>query len=447
MTPSNAIAAPLCASVFAVPPRIETGRSYWVQMKDSSTIIKGRLVSISENGSFYDFKIKTHQGQELLTLDRSQIAHTKKVPSPRDLLSWNTNPRTTWEDAVKFLREFLQGMASMPFNLHDMFDVYMPKFSKAQGSHGVTVKALRPWGLRETAQKIADSIDFHDQKMTDIGFSLPEFTIVSIHENRFRPSSGPAFSPHPMISRGSKHFIRMVPFFGDKQYVHEPFVAMHERTHSILFATYAPHSRVNAELTYNEALADFFAAHSLGESGSPWIKRNLRDLENLRNNNRDMPSILELTGEAHNDGVFLSHLLWKTRDRIGIKAMSEILKPFVDGLNRFDPPASEGQSSDVKIVALQKLNFAIAVLERVSAGTPHQDQVRQTIDDYARNLSLDREGIRQLSDNLVDSGSSMPLVGRRTGDMIIGAQLAAVGAVSDFFFFSVVFESVKNFVQ
>ncbi len=281
---------------------------------------------------------------------------------------------------------------------------------------------------KKLGQRVAQDIKDFDSSMTKLGFIKPKSTRIVLSD---KPILSSTHGPRSITSRifniwsgFSDSTIHMKPHYGERILVKSKSTLLHERTHSILKRTYSWRAFVNYNETVNEALADFFSAHKLG---NPKIGKIIRDIEHrffyFNNKKSGERNSLDdfVAGEFHNNSMFMSNALWEVRKQLGPEATSKILKLFLDNLNQYRS-SFYNMSNVKKMIMLRKipgktktksrknfineLQYFLAILKRTAYGTENAKAVNKVIDKIADDLHIPSSNIDEISKTITKSYKS-----------------------------------------
>ena len=251
----------------------------------------------------------------------------------------------------------------------------------------------------ETIDGVANTIEGFDGRARTWGLRIPELTKIVLFERTKLPRLGSSLPPTPVfdIPRGRlARSIELTPAFHDKTSAYlDPWTLMHERAHSLLLSNFKRRSYVNTDKVVMEALADFLAAHASGNPRGPY--RHIKEMIDEYGSPIDLGSIG--SRGYHNQSIVFSHLLWNLRERTGERGMSEIIVPFIGGLNS----NSNGRLSQDLTPSLRKLlgeeffvsefEYFAAVLLKTAREKGHGDSAASAIRESARKLSINESDI------------------------------------------------------
>ena len=267
---------------------------------------------------------------------------------------------------------------------------------------------------KEVAQVLAEKIRSFDQRMQDLGFHRPESTRFIISENNFiyPPSYGRFF--RNLIWNWRKGFQAVIFVNALKSKTDGPLfviqdhtVFLHERVHSLLLHTYGKDAFLSSFVAPNEALADFLAAHELGNP-TTYIPKNRgtarRDIEKkmflLRGKKYDFGT------NVYTDSIYYSNALWETRKVFGAAAISSFIKDFVDNLDLYRDSFvtfKQWGSKTGHYSAKDELEYFLAVLRRTIADTKSEEDLFK-IDRIIIKIASDR---KLYLDDIYDASSAI----------------------------------------
>ena len=254
----------------------------------------------------------------------------------------------------------------------------------------------------ETVEGVAKTIEGFDGRAQAWGLRIPELTKIVLIERTALPQLGSAVSPTPVfdIPRGRLAYsIELSPAFHDNTSAYlDPSTLMHERAHVLLMSNFQRRSYVNTDKVLKEALADFLAAHASGSTQGPY--RNIKEMRDEYGSPIDWENISNRG--YHVQSMAYSNLLWNLRERIGEQGMSEMLVPFIGGLNAYGKPTFFGESlpPELGINFAPGFEYFAAVLLRTAREKGHGDGAASVIEESARKLSINKSDIFSRSEEL-----------------------------------------------
>ncbi len=412
--------------------KADIGQRYTVQTINSSNPLVARLTAVTKREGSIIFDFDEGDKGTKYSLPLEQIFSAKPVPSWIPKLSWPT-PDFSWDGVKKSVVGILDIAYLSLGQFHGLVKPQLPMFTHAR-SDRVRVGSLNPVTDGVFANRVVDQLTAYDAHFEALGFRIPDITKIVVQYNTLIPALSPGLFRYPLLTlrRGCfKHVIKLLPMNHDSRYVTDRFVLFHERAHSFLFATYRPDSLVNADLTIQEGLADFIAAHYLNSPRAEELAADeLRDIENRANHGVVLKSILDLTGEAHNDGLFISNLLWKIRSQIGAAAMNELLPLITDGLNRYqvDSDLFPRTSKNANVWRLENI---VSVLRHLAKSSSFKPGIDEAVDLYIAELSLDSGRLGKMAEAIVDYQDSDRATGPELSGVVFGLIGSSVGLAID----------------
>ncbi len=216
---------------------------------------------------------------------------------------------------------------------------------------------------KDIAKSIADNMQRFDSLMARMGFLRPKKTTVVVGRVSPMPGVGPFSLSTPIFNiwtRKVEPTIVMGASEWSGDYIASKSVLYHERTHSILQATYRSNSWINANAMIQEALADFGAAHMndfpvVGKDRSGGF---IRDIEARKADGSHWQSLLQIDNESyHNNSMFASHILWRLRQAVGAAKIDVHFKSLVDDLNFYRDSYERILKQERKITSSPRQNF------------------------------------------------------------------------------------------
>lgn len=426
-----------CSDVFGDQPSevrqfaetLQSGRQYRLQANGSSNVIRAKLVKVTmENGEPL-FEFSEGHRHTLHRLAESEIFDAKPTSPPKASMF-----------AGSPIQLFLKALRSVFLSwdqLHGGLRAQLPLHSVASTPR-LRVGSWSPLTNRALARKIADNITVYDLFFEKSGFRIPDLTQIHILDQPWIPRGSPSFFPGTLRKSCIKHSITLSPMNHDIAFVSDPFVHLHERAHSILFATYDPQSRLSTDLTIQEGFADFMAAHYLNRSTPENLKPEFaRNLADRSNGGRKLTSLADLNGEPHHDGVFVSTLLWRIREAIGPEAMDRLLPTITDGLNRFKtdevlfPPPKKSFMEFHRHDEVRRLEEVMAIIDRSTESFPEALTVQRVIADEAKSLSMDTNRLADIRKTLMDGRDPARRKEVKILEIIGGIHTATMGVLID----------------
>ncbi len=336
--------------------------------------------------------------------------------------------------AASIVKGWHSGLKFVPW--HQL--MYVPK-KRLAASKGVEIvgflqdaRAFRPF-----AQVLAEKIHNFDQYMQDLGFIRPKFSRIVFFDKwpwwRVRQASGGgAYVINDLVFnlwKAKMHTVIVIePGLGRSnslpKFVRDGGTIFHERVHTFMFRTYGRKGAyTNYDLTIQEALADFLTAHHLG---NPLLGKDtlidglpVRDIsEKIDYEIRTSDSVPGVRANIwtlgkfgqHHDSLFLSNILWKMRQQIGVVATSQMIKPFVDNLNLYYTSFYESFFIYQEVHAyglrfMRSVEYFLAVLKRTvrdeGLGRGVADIIDRMILKMAMQLPLDPNRIDAIAQGVV----------------------------------------------
>ncbi len=256
-----------------------------------------------------------------------------------------------------------------------------------------------------------------DDSMEGLGFIKPESTRIIINDKPILPNiAGPfslKFPAYNVWTRESKKVIAMNPIFWKTNVIRNESVLAHERVHAILHRTYNSQAFINRSSAFQEAFADFSAAHFLNDpqigmdAQKPGVA--IRDIsKRTSSNKKTIDKITKVSGSSyHDDSLLISNLLWRAREVLGVEKTSEILRPIIEDLNNY-----RWSSLNYELLYLPKVEgkrqrfindfeFFLAVLQKRGREDSSLSALKDLVDDSVKELSLDAQKIQNLSLSLI----------------------------------------------
>lgn len=273
----------------------------------------------------------------------------------------------------------------------------------------------------QVANQLVKTLKTTDENTRALGFRVPETTRVLILDKALLPSiQGPHAIPADIMStvhlrdiRLPESQIAMKPILMRPDAARDSSVLVHERTHTILHATYSPESYVNTNKTIQEAFADILAADQMNSPvigldalGETKFIRNIATREAAGDaravgakNSVSRNSILDIdAGSYHDNSLLYSNALWRVRQTIGQSEFRQVLKPIIDDLNLH---SSAGRFTDIPSAPemRQDFQFFLASTRKTLEERGHTRAV-QEMDRLADELKIGSGESRALSHRL-----------------------------------------------
>ncbi len=432
LNPANANT--LCDDLLQFPGGLiaDIGQKYAVQAKNSSTPLVGHLTAVYRRDGSIVFEFSESGKSARVRLPVDQIFAAKPATSwlPRMSISISD---FSWDKlktaAVTILDHTYFGFTYF----HVLLRHQLPMFTHAR-SDRVRVGSMNPLGKDELHSRIVDELTGFDAHFEALGFRIPEITKIVVQQNTLIPASGSYVVNYPLPTscRGClKQMMRLAPVNHDRRWVTDRFVLFHERTHSFLVATYGLDSYLNSDSAINEGLADFITGHYIDSPRPEELPADLlRDIEKPANKGVVLKSILDLNGKAHNDGLFVSNLLWKIRSQIGAAAMDELLPMITDGLNRYqlNKDIFPRTAKNAKVWRVENM---ISVLRHLAKSSSRKPDIDRALDSYIAGLSLDSVRLGRMAESVVDTNDSGRSTGPTLGGVATGLYISSIGLVID----------------
>lgn len=230
-------------------------------------------------------------------------------------------------------------------------------------------RLVKKWGSSETyAKRVVRDIERIDAFMKDLGFRLPDYT-KAILNAEISPGVGSMQIPRAVYELRHESFGDVI-YLAEDEFVEDypKTTVMHERIHSILFATYQELAFVNDRSMLAEALADFIPAlflntPAVGHSGYP-----LRNIEIAWT----IPQA-QSVASAHYNSLMISNFLWRLKARVGAPKLASWLKPWIDAMNIYFHGVSTG-GEDMR-------NYALATLLGVIQDPSDREAFKATVEE------------------------------------------------------------------
>ncbi|MDH4467202.1 MAG: hypothetical protein QE271_04020 [Bacteriovoracaceae bacterium] len=276
---------------------------------------------------------------------------------------------------------------------------------------------------KASAKLIADRLKNFDSYMIDLGFNRPEVTRILLGRNSILPSLIGPFSMswstlNLWTGRSAQPVIAINPILWRTQSLTDEGALYHERTHSILHRSYKKVSFINRFLAFQEAFADFFAAHFTNDPviGMDAMQSG-KSIRNIGNGNQDnygrgnsQNIFLDVKKDSyHNDSMVPSNIMWKLRNLIGISSIDDHIKSLIDNLNKYYTSyenilSREGKKTDDKAqLFLYNVEYFLAVIFMSSSNWSSKVQVEKLIREVANDLKLPSNRLDLIASSLTIS--------------------------------------------
>jgi hypothetical protein len=238
---------------------------------------------------------------------------------------------------------------------------------------------------KEAALTIAQHLQSFDDKLTAMGFELPNKTYIYVNDRpRTLPGVGPfaingsLWSPWRGSSDASIH-LRAADH--EVQIVSNPKALFHERAHTMLRFQYEPKAFFNLPhaTAIQEGITDFLAAHALNNAtvkDSDTYNRSL-----VRASVNEEQSDFALTrqefriGDSHYNSLAYSSVLWHLRESLGEVRLSQDIKPILDSFARSQGPYPGFFADDPLELENATFQYFLATLKRYYAGNSQAEVV------------------------------------------------------------------------
>ena len=361
------------------------------------------------------------------------------------------NVRIVHDSARTRLRKFVKSKLKK----HDMLSAESCKFCEmaftpfkkvTSLSHleAVASRTIAP-ALKELAEKIVKAMHTFDQKAHQWGFTIPESNRVLFWEKKQKNPDfflGLYYYKTPVFNlwRGKTQNITIFEIVsGELQNVAKiangQSVLFHERAHAFLLRTYSARAFVNNNVFFQEALADFFAAHALDDPrilplGEDTSLRDIRDKSYYVESLGQTLEAITLAGVSkytpNSNSLLISNVLWQVREAIGPDKMSKMLRPLTDNLNRYRE-SFEARFMDFEVLKgvensenytdyvdyrdkfVNDFQYFLAVLKRTAKDTGNFIKVDQVITRAVDDFNLYSDGIDYIAGHIEKSNDLFAL--------------------------------------
>ncbi len=216
------------------------------------------------------------------------------------------------------------------------------------------------------------------------------------------------------FSRTIKGFMYFEPLApGQSGFLQDRTVSGHERAHLILAASFSKDAFLMNAGHLEEALCDVMAADIssnpvIGETGRGFSLRNLSSPEDLNARNRQPIALVHIpTNDPHTASLIYSPVLWELRRALPREGFSAELVNLLDDLNRYRPSFSKvrarlnPQGEKPRQMMISDVEYFLAVILRHFRGSPHQLKVEEALRSTFSNLSLDRDRVTRIMNELI----------------------------------------------
>lgn len=407
------------------PSEFSPGNTYATQFKGDPDIYE--LGFLRREGDEYIFKVGSKEYRrraddvhEVRTLTAETKAMKLEDSSKSESFSANTKSKIINNLEGIFVHSVVtSGMA--------VSGIFMASLLTGPTKKIVELGSVQVIGKLSASRKVGielvNEVTAYDSQLKGIGFRLPDKTNIVLNDRPLLPNfSGPVSHTFPLtiLGRGAaESTIVMNPILYRSTVTRDLSVLRHERTHSVLFATYARDAYINSSLITREALADFFSAHAKNnpEIGKAAMNRNsaLRNIE-TREANGDIKgpggkgatqrtSLMDVLGgrNSHNDSLIISNALWRVRQALGSDTMTAVIKPIADDLNLHRGSATIIGAEGTAEYAKSEIQYNLASIKRTLSDRGLTDGVRQ-IDRLADELGITARRLSEDSNRLTRQG-------------------------------------------
>ncbi len=241
----------------------------------------------------------------------------------------------------------------------DFCEMAYRRFKTVAANGGVEVvasPALVPL-VGELGPKMLGDVREFDRQAKQWGFRVPNSTrLLFLHrkEAKYDNTSGVFFYRIPVLNIWRQKVQSVTIFEMVDGHLHKVVdqaksssVVFHERVHALFHNTYHRRAFIHNNIAFQEALADFLAAHVQGDPRIFPISdeiswRNIKDRTHFVQEltkwgdgvlTSDLSTVSEFT--IHANSLLISNVLWEVRQYLGPDRMSAMLKPLIDNLNRY----------------------------------------------------------------------------------------------------------------
>ena len=354
--------------------------------------------------------------------------------------------RIVHDSAKTRFREF----AENKLEKHDMLSTESCEFCEmaftpfkqiASLSHleAVASRSIAP-ALKELAEKIIKTMHTFDQKAQQWDFVVPDSNRVLFWKRKREDPgifSGLHYYKTPVFNlwRGKTQSVTIFGIVSGElenvlRIANDQSVLFHERAHAFMLRTYNLKAFINNNIAFQEALADFFAAHALNDPrilpiGEDTSSRNISTKSHYVESLEQTLEAINLTDvseyDPHFNSLLISNVLWKVRETIGTDRMSKMLRPLTDGLNRYrnsfeakfmdfevlkgiENPEKYIDYVDYRDKFANDFQYFLAVLKRTAKDTGNFIKVDQVITRIVDDLNLYEGRIDYIAGHIEKSG-------------------------------------------
>lgn len=301
--------------------------------------------------------------------------------------------------------------------------------------------------------KILKRIVDLDDSMTKLGFDTPSQTRIIINDNPVLPNlTGPFSLTEPIRNVWSfwkkQKIIAMNPIIYRKNVLMDEGVLLHERIHAIMDVTYGPKAFTKEKKIFNEAFADFFAAHKTNnpEIGLGASKNNevIRDISRGKSSDDRIKSVVNLSDNYHNNSLLVSRTLWELREEMGEDGINKIAKELTDDLNsnfadftiKFN---SNFTKTEARLQDAHNLNFFYAILSR-KVKEKLGEAGYQIVEKAIERIGLDKKLIAEISEQVVSTGLPSKVNNSTATELLLYTMAGGTVALEGYLFYEIVID-------
>ena len=404
---------------------LKEGKTFSYQKIGSPELVTGKFIGseLSTNGrQIYKFQI----GDEILEIEKSKIFGIRKPIYYDQFMNKINHVIMTPIQANKLRR--LMTFPYKPIAKIDELEIVGTWFTK-----------------KKLGKKVAEQITEFDEQMLSLGFLKPDKSRIIIRDKVILPTFMGPFSlntpTYNLWSREFKTIISMEPV-NWRSTVKES-VIKHERMHALLHRTYSNESFINKSNTFQEAIADFAAAHNTGSpkigfrnNSGDGVERDILNRTSKVNDAVEYRSdFMSITGDGyHEDSLLVSHFLWKMREKMGAEELSRVFKPLIDDLNAHYKNYIKLSGSEAVSAPAQKfiyeMEYFLSIVKKKSIEQEELKNIAPLIDDYIDELGLSKNKIYEYAHSLQHEGHVYKYDGKGKKSEAIFAMIYAGGSLA-----------------
>jgi hypothetical protein len=388
--------------------RFEASYAFLANLGHTTRLLRGKIVKvvIEDDRSEVSFVIQELKTNRLFKIRKNKILEIERL------------------DPVTVMNEAISGKVNSVITLPIMMSIFSKlifhpykNLAKRESIEIVGGVLSSP----KLGEEIASGLESFDKQFVQLGFRRPLATRIILNDAPILPSiTGPFAVRYPVFNiwnMNAKKVIVLNPLLWNKKVIRDTSVLAHERMHAFLAQTYDESAFINKSQAFQEALADFGAAHFTGDPiiGRELLKNNtlsIRDISTREAGEKSINKLTDLTIIYHDNSLFVSNFLWRMRQEMGSEETSVVLKPIVDDLNAFRASylALEKKEKVVTSTPTQQyindLEYFMAVMKIRNQSNAFKDHVWSLVDESSSELSLNKSRIEKMVQTLKSDGKN-----------------------------------------